>query len=270
MVKNLPANAGDIKRCEFGPWVGKIPWRRAWQPTPVFLPGESHGWRGAWQVTVHSVTKGWTQLKWLSVHTTLSITSILRQNHMLAECTFSLRRHYGEEEERWEIPAPSFLSDWSFRCAGWGRIPLVPAVLTWENGHPSLRLLWWTIWKAGRMLPPAWAYVFQGIRKHIRLHTSSSPSASVPCGQGWVSAELCVTIWHMAVYWLGWTQCPSLFRVQSPEMETMYLCVCLPLWSLVCSEIKLRMSTLFYIFSCFISIIHVAFPGSLYCVLSYS
>ena len=26
-------------------WVGKIPWRRAWQPTPVFLPGESHGQR---------------------------------------------------------------------------------------------------------------------------------------------------------------------------------------------------------------------------------
>ena len=26
-------------------WVGKIPWRREWQPTPVFLPGESHGWR---------------------------------------------------------------------------------------------------------------------------------------------------------------------------------------------------------------------------------
>ena len=26
----------------FKPWVGKIPWRRAWQPTPVFLPGESH------------------------------------------------------------------------------------------------------------------------------------------------------------------------------------------------------------------------------------
>ena len=24
-------------------WVGKIPWRRRWQPTPVFLPGESHG-----------------------------------------------------------------------------------------------------------------------------------------------------------------------------------------------------------------------------------
>ena len=29
------------KRCRLDPWVGKIPWRKAWQPTPVFLPGES-------------------------------------------------------------------------------------------------------------------------------------------------------------------------------------------------------------------------------------
>ena len=29
----------------FDPWVGKIPWRRAWQLTPVFLPGEFHGQR---------------------------------------------------------------------------------------------------------------------------------------------------------------------------------------------------------------------------------
>ena len=33
------------RRHRFDPWVGKIPWRRAWQPTPVFLPGESHGQR---------------------------------------------------------------------------------------------------------------------------------------------------------------------------------------------------------------------------------
>ena len=33
------------RRCGFDPWVRKIPWRRAWQPTPVFLPGESHGQR---------------------------------------------------------------------------------------------------------------------------------------------------------------------------------------------------------------------------------
>ena len=33
------------KRPGFDTWVGKIPWRRAWQPTPVFLPGESYGQR---------------------------------------------------------------------------------------------------------------------------------------------------------------------------------------------------------------------------------
>ena len=34
-----------FKRCGFDPWVGKIPWKKAWQPIPVFLPGESHGQR---------------------------------------------------------------------------------------------------------------------------------------------------------------------------------------------------------------------------------
>jgi len=34
------------RRCRFNPWVRKIPWRsRKWQPTPVFLPRESHGQR---------------------------------------------------------------------------------------------------------------------------------------------------------------------------------------------------------------------------------
>ena len=34
-----------MQETKFDPWVGKIPWRRVWQPTPVFLPGESHGQR---------------------------------------------------------------------------------------------------------------------------------------------------------------------------------------------------------------------------------
>ena len=33
------------RRCRLDPWVGKIPWRRKWQPTPVLLPGKSHGQR---------------------------------------------------------------------------------------------------------------------------------------------------------------------------------------------------------------------------------
>ena len=40
-VKNLPA----MQETWFDPWVRKIPWRRAWQLTPVFLFGEAHGQR---------------------------------------------------------------------------------------------------------------------------------------------------------------------------------------------------------------------------------
>ena len=38
--------ACQCRGCGFDPWVRKIPWRRKWQPTPVFLPGKSHGQRG--------------------------------------------------------------------------------------------------------------------------------------------------------------------------------------------------------------------------------
>ena len=38
MIKNPPANAGDV-----GSIPRRMPWRRKWQPTPVFWPGESHG-----------------------------------------------------------------------------------------------------------------------------------------------------------------------------------------------------------------------------------
>ena len=43
VVKTLPVNAADIR--DAGSKPGKMLWKRAWQPTPVFLPGESHGQR---------------------------------------------------------------------------------------------------------------------------------------------------------------------------------------------------------------------------------
>ena len=41
MVKHLPA----MLETRFNPWVGKVPWRRKWQPTSVLLSGKSHGQR---------------------------------------------------------------------------------------------------------------------------------------------------------------------------------------------------------------------------------
>ena len=45
VVKNLPASEGDAGVNGISPLVGKIPWSSKWQPTPVFLPVESHGQR---------------------------------------------------------------------------------------------------------------------------------------------------------------------------------------------------------------------------------
>ena len=43
MAKNLPANAGDIRDAGLISGSGRSPWRRVWQPPPVFWPREPHG-----------------------------------------------------------------------------------------------------------------------------------------------------------------------------------------------------------------------------------
>ena len=53
------------KRCSFNPWVGKTPWRRAWQPTPVFVSGEPHGRRslaGYQSIGLQRVGHEWSNL----------------------------------------------------------------------------------------------------------------------------------------------------------------------------------------------------------------
>ena len=54
-------SACQCRRHGFSPWVGKISWRREWQPTPIFLPRKFHG-------QVHGVAKSWTWLRDKHVH----------------------------------------------------------------------------------------------------------------------------------------------------------------------------------------------------------
>ena len=61
----------QCRKRRFSPWVGNIPWRRAWQLTPVFLPGKSHG-RGVWRPTDYGVAKSQTRLKQLSMQQQLN------------------------------------------------------------------------------------------------------------------------------------------------------------------------------------------------------
>ena len=67
VVKNPPASTEDIGDIGLIPGSGRFPWRRKWQPAPVFLPGESHG-QSSLCSTLHEVTKSWTWLKQLSMH----------------------------------------------------------------------------------------------------------------------------------------------------------------------------------------------------------
>ena len=53
--------ACQCMRRRFDPWVRKIPWRKIWQATPVFSPGNPMN-RGAWWTTVHGVANSQTQL----------------------------------------------------------------------------------------------------------------------------------------------------------------------------------------------------------------
>ena len=90
------------KRHRFSPWLEKIPWRRAWQPTPVLLSG------GVWQAAVRRATKRGTWLKPLSTH-----------HHQLL--VFSILTYFltvqKTGKQKWESGPLTELTD-SARCFG--------------------------------------------------------------------------------------------------------------------------------------------------------
>ena len=76
------------KRRRFNPWVGKMPWRRAQQPSPVLLPGEPMD-RGAWWAIVHRFAQSRTRLKRLSTHAFMIEISIMEMVKPLWKCIYS-------------------------------------------------------------------------------------------------------------------------------------------------------------------------------------
>ena len=117
--KESTYNAGP----EFDPWVGKIPWRRAWQPTPVFLPEESPG-REEFAVgaTVYGVAKSWTQLRphTAHIHTDRGFPGDTSSKEPICQC----RRHKRSRFDPWvrkipwnraRQPTPVFLPGESHR-----------------------------------------------------------------------------------------------------------------------------------------------------------
>ena len=59
-------------QCRFNPWVGKMPWRRVWQPTPIFLLGKSHGQNslaGLQSMGLQRVKHDWATITFFFFHT---------------------------------------------------------------------------------------------------------------------------------------------------------------------------------------------------------
>ena len=118
-IRGFPGGPSDkeptcqCRRCSFDPWVGKMPWRREWQPTPVSLPGESHGQRS---LVGHSPwgPKEWTTTEWLNKWPSLLMNS----------------------EGNWRFPSglgPLIDSTRVLRVLCWDRGPAAPTVVaaTW-------------------------------------------------------------------------------------------------------------------------------------------
>ena len=112
------------RRPGFNPWIGKIPWKRKWQPTPVFLPGKSHGWRSlagysAWGPKESDMTE-WLTLSVLCLAIqALSIYSDIRNEVVTTTWVLSIQRILGVlwqrcAEERIfplrNVSSPSYLS----------------------------------------------------------------------------------------------------------------------------------------------------------------
>ena len=93
VIKNPPAVQEICRRCRFNPWVGKVPWRRKWQPAPVFLPGKSHGQRSLAGYSPWGRTELDTTAVWMTATTIIKelqnrmhLTSASLKEHWSSHC----------------------------------------------------------------------------------------------------------------------------------------------------------------------------------------
>ena len=102
------------RRLGFNPWVGKIPWRREWQPTPVFLPGESQGQRslvgyGAWGCKELDTTERLMQVTY----------------KIAAKCHRHVLPQASQELQSWKVRDPAHMDLPMWYCVSHNTNPLL-------------------------------------------------------------------------------------------------------------------------------------------------
>ena len=113
------------KRRGFDPWVGKTPWRRAWQPTPVFLPGESHGQRSWWASWwSHRVRQDWAHTHshfsspWIHVlcNTALQLLPSPGRIRISSPWTWTSLASAKRRKQKWAFPSDPVAKTPSAQC----------------------------------------------------------------------------------------------------------------------------------------------------------
>ena len=137
-------------RPRFDPLVGKIPWRRKWQPTPVLLPGKSHGWRSL----VGYSPRGHKELdttEWLHFH--FHTLCILVSGSYMGSAGFCLstcgsfpeplKLEMVDISKGYRQPCSKWLSsrEATCQCRGRGFNPSVRKMAWSRKGHPTPVLL---------------------------------------------------------------------------------------------------------------------------------
>ena len=109
------------KTRRFDPWVGKIPWRRSWQSSPVFLPGNPMD-RGARWPIVYRIAKSQTLLKWLSMHQKLKIwwclssQSLSQETYLSMICSMRLGMGLSDQIRSVAQSCPTLCDPWITAC----------------------------------------------------------------------------------------------------------------------------------------------------------
>ena len=142
------------KRCRFNPWVGKFPWRKAWQPTPVFLPGEFHGQRSPagyspWGRKESDTTE-------VAYDNTYLYMYSKTLNHSIAEIVTS---HWGDDS----------MTRWNKTF----QFMLLQGEMRFTANNMILSQLWW--WAAAATVP----WQMSGKRQNFELTPPSAPCSSI-------------------------------------------------------------------------------------------
>ena len=168
-LRGFPGGPSDkeptcqCRRCSFDPWVGKMPWRREWQPTLVCMPGESHGQRSL------VGDNPWDGKEWT---TTKSLNN-------------------------WSCLVKEFWAEMTFPLRGWG--PESPAAESWElsaqtedQQHPR----WWLLLGGGGLIRPPRPSLVGVIWARINFGSFKMPRSGGAIATE--QPEACYNLWRAA------------------------------------------------------------------------